>query len=250
LTLAFFAGWALMEFMKLVTLFFTSLMFIGSLAIANHHESDWVSLFDGKSLKGWTASKENPNSFSVKKGTLVVDGGRSHLFYTGKVKGANFKNFELKLKAKTMKSANGGVYFHTSYQDEGWPTQGFECQVNTSQKDPKKTGSLYAIANVYVAMEPEEPFIIRVDKAGAQVYREKAPSTDGEWFDYHIIVKDDVVTLQINGETTVSWTQPEGYAGPNPGMAGRVLGSGTFALQAHDPNSVTHFKDIQVKVLD
>ena len=250
LTLAFARRELIEEFMKLVTLLITSLLLLGSHAMANHHKSDWVSLFDGKSLKGWTANKENPDSFSVKKGVLIVDGGRSHLFYTGSVNGANFKNFELKLKAKTMKSANGGVYFHTAYQDEGWPTQGFECQVNTSQKDPKKTGSLYGIANVYVPMKPEEPFIIRVDKSGALVYREKAPSTDGEWFDYHIIVKDDMVTLKINGETTVEWTQPEGYAGPNPGMAGRVLGSGTFALQAHDPNSVTHYKDIQVKILE
>jgi hypothetical protein len=236
--------------MKKVTLLLSSLVFMGSLAFADHHGKKWVSLFDGKSLKGWTASKENPDSFSVKKGTLIVDGGRSHLFYTGNVNGGNFKNFELKLRVKTMKNANGGVYFHTAYQDEGWPSQGFECQVNTSQKDPKKTGSLYGIANVYVAMEPEEPFIIRVDKAGAQVYREKAPSTDGEWFDYHIIVKDEDVTLKVNGETTVQWKQPPGYAGPNPGSAGRVLGSGTFALQAHDPNSVTHYQDIQVKVLD
>jgi hypothetical protein len=218
--------------------------------MANHHKTGWVSLFDGKSLKGWTPSKENPDSFSVKNGTLIVDGGRSHLFYTGSVGDANFKNFELKLKVKTMKSANGGVYFHTVYQDEGWPVKGFECQVNTSQKDPKKTGSLYAVANVYVPMEPEEPFLIRVDNNGANVYQEKAPSTDGEWFDYHIIVMNDLVTLKVNGNTTASWKQPEGYAGPKPSMPDRVLGSGTFALQAHDPNSITHYQDIQVKILD
>jgi len=236
--------------MKYFALLTACFVLAGSGSFGAHHGKKWVSLFDGKSLDGWTASKENPDSFSVKNGTLIVDGGRSHLFYTGKVNGANFKNFELKAKVKTMKNANGGVYFHTAYQDEGWPSQGFECQVNTSQKDPKKTGSLYGIANVYVPMEPEEPFIIRVDKAGAQVYREKAPSTDGEWFDYHIIVKGEDVTIKVDGETIVQWKQPPGYAGPNPGTPGRVLGSGTFAIQAHDPNSVTHYQDIQVKVLD
>ena len=131
--------------MKKVTLLLSSLVFMGSLAFADHHGKKWVSLFDGKSLKGWTASKENPDSFSVKNGTLIVDGGRSHLFYTGSVNAGNFKNFELKLRAKTMKNANGGVYFHTAYQDEGWPSQGFECQVNTSQKDPKKTLSQFNV---------------------------------------------------------------------------------------------------------
>lgn len=239
-----------MESMKHVTLFIALLSLAGTIAFAAHHGGKWHSLFNGKNLQGWTASKENPNSYFIENGNLVVRGGRSHLFYTGDVGNANFKNFELKLKVKTFNNANSGVYFHTAYQDEGWPSQGFEAQVNTTHKDPKKTGSLYAIANVYVPMEEEEPFVVRVAKAGAEVYREKAPSTDGEWFDYHIIVKDSNVVLKINGETTVNWTQPEGYAGPNPNMSGRKIGSGTIAFQAHDPGCEVHYKDIQIKILD
>ncbi len=238
-----------MEAMKLVTLLFTSLVFAGSLALADHHKSGWTSLFDGKSLKGWTANPENPDSFLIENGHLVIRGPRGHLFYTGPVGGADFKNFELKLQAKTLKKANSGVYFHTAFQDEGWPSQGFECQVNTTHKDPKKTGSLYAVANVYVPMVEEEPFVVRVDKAGAQVYRETPPSTDGKWFDYHIIVKDDNVVLKVNGETTVNWTQPEDWKGPR-NMPGRVLGSGTIAIQAHDPDSEVHYRDIKIKLLD
>ncbi len=71
--------------MKKVTLLLSSLVFMGSLAFADHHGKKWVSLFDGKSLKGWTASKENPDSFSVKKGTLIVDGGLSPVLH-GKCK--------------------------------------------------------------------------------------------------------------------------------------------------------------------
>ncbi len=238
-----------MGVMKNVTLLFLFIVSAGSFCFAAHHGAKWHSLFDGKTLDGWTASKENPNCYFVENGNLVVRGGRSHLFYTGSVGDANFKNFELKLKVKTMKNANSGVYFHTAYQDKGWPSQGFEAQVNTSHKDPKKTGSLYAIANVFVPMEEMEPFVVRVAKAGAEVYREKAPSTDGEWFDYHIIVKDDNIVLKVNGETTVNWTQPEGYAGPTPGMSGRKLGSGTIAFQAHDPGCEVHYKDIQIKML-
>ena len=84
----------------------------------------------------------------------------------------------------------------------------------------------------------------------AEVYREKAPSTDGQWFDYHIKVVDDQITLRVNGEITATWTQPEGYKGPNPNMAGRRIGSGTIAFQAHDPGCEVHYKDIQIKMLD
>ena len=204
---------------------------------------DYLPLFNGKDLSGWTPSKENPESFSVANGELVVKGGRSHLFYTGEVNGGKFKNFELKLKVMTTPGSNSGVYFHTTPQDEGWPDNGYECQVNSTHKDPKKTGSLYGVVNVLVLAEGQE-----APQGGEHLPRDKAPSTDGEWFDYDITVRGKHIVLKVNGETTVDYTEPEG--GPDSNFAGRKIGEGTFALQAHDPDSETHYKDIQVKVLD
>ena len=202
-------------------------------------DEEFVPLFNGKSLDGWTASKENPDSFSVKDGVLIVKGGRSHLFYSGKVNGGSFKNFELKLKAKTMPNANSGVYFHSKYQDKGWPSNGYECQVNSTHKDPKKTGSLYGVVNILVLKEGDkEP------KGGVHLKRDKAPSTDGEWFDYQITVTGKKITIKVNGETTVEYTEPDDLE-----ATGRKIDKGTFAIQAHDPKSEIHFKDIQVKVL-
>tara|TARA_B100001123_G_C15341990_1_gene1035375 strand:+ start:2327 stop:3052 length:726 start_codon:yes stop_codon:yes gene_type:complete len=226
------------------------LLFLGfSTTCAKHHDNGFISLFDGKSLDGWVASKENPDSYFVKDGVLILKGGRSHLFYEGLVGNANFKNFELKLQVKTMPNANSGVYFHTKYQDKGWPDHGFEAQVNSTHKDPKKTGSLYAVSNMYVAMKPEPAFVVKVDKSGAQVWLDKAPSTDGEWFDYHIIVLDDSITIKVNDETTVQWKQPADWKGPE-NMPGRVLSHGTVALQAHDLDSEVHYRDIKIKILD
>lgn len=203
----------------------------------------FVDLFNGKDLSGWAASKENPDSFSVKDGELILKGGRSHLFYTGNVNGAKFKNFEIKAKVKTFPGSNGGFYFHTKMQDEGWPDKGYECQVNSTHKDPKKTGSLYGVVNILVLDEGQkEP------KGGKHIKRDKAPSTDGEWFDYHITVKDKNIHIRVNGETTVDFTEPEG--GPETDHNDRKLSEGTFALQAHDPKSETRYQSIRVKVLD
>ena len=203
----------------------------------------FVELFNGRNLDGWTTSKENPDSFSVKDGELIAKGGKCHLFYTGEVNGADFKDFELKVRAKTFPNANGGVYFHTEYQDEGWPNKGFEAQVNSTHKDPKKTGSLYAVKNIIVLKEGQEP-----PKGGEHVERDAAPSTDGEWFDYHITVRGKQITIQVNGETTVEYTEPE--AGPGEGISpGRAISSGTFAIQAHDPDSEVHYERIAVKPL-
>lgn len=206
-------------------------------------EEGFTPLFNGRDLTGWTPSKENPESFSVKQGILVVNGGRSHLFYTGDVNEGTFKNFELKLRVQTMPKANSGVYFHTQYQDTGWPEKGFECQVNSTHKDPKKTGSLYGVVNILVLAEGQE-----APKGGEHIKRDQAPNKDGQWFDYHITVKDDTITIKVDGETTVEYTQPKD--GPDTNFAGRKLSEGTFALQAHDPDSEIHYKDIRVKVLD
>src|SRR4051812_5853677 len=85
-------------------------------------ESGWVALFDGTSLNGWKAS-ENPGSFRVVDGTITTDGPRSHLFYVGTGSApASFENFELSLEVMTKPNANSGVFFHTSWIDQGWPT--------------------------------------------------------------------------------------------------------------------------------
>ena len=206
---------------------------------------NYISLFDGKTLNGWKASSENSNSFSVEEGAIVCRGGRAHLFYDGKVGGADFKNFELKLKARTTQGSNSGVYFHTKYQEEGWPDLGFEAQVNSTHSDPIKTGSLWGVANLHATTSDTEPPIVRMKSNGEiDCYRPYSPSVDGEWFDYHIIVEDNRIILKVNGKTTVDWEQP------NDWTRKRRIGQGTIGFQAHDPESEVHYKDIIIKVMD
>jgi hypothetical protein len=183
---------------------------------------DWITLFDGKSLDGWKIS-EQPKSWSVRDGAIVANGKRSHLFYIGD--GKPFKNFEFQAQVMTKPGSNSGIYFHTKFQDEGWPKAGFEAQVNNSyHTDPRKTGSLYAVKDVH-----------------------QAPAKDNEWFTYTIRVEGRRVTIEINGQAVMEYTEPEGQ---QPGEDfGRKLGEGTFALQAHDPGSTVLFKDIKVRRL-
>jgi hypothetical protein len=82
--------------------------------------------------------------------------------------------------------------------------------------------------------------------------QEKSPNVDGEWFDYHIVVKGKTITVKVNGQTMVEWTEPEGFdpAKALLNMPGRKLGRGTFAIQGHDPESIAYYKDIQLKLPD
>jgi hypothetical protein len=182
----------------------------------------WTSMFDGKTLDGWKAV-ENPESWQVQDGTLVAKGPRAHLFYVAADK--PFKNFHFKADVKTTPGSNAGIYFHTRLQETGWPRYGFECQVNISHKDPKKSSSLYSVVNV------AEP-----------------PAKDNEWYTQEIIVQGRQVVLKINGQTMVDYHQPDSQAAFSAEFE-RRLGEGTFALQAHDPDSLVYFKNLYVKRL-
>ena len=227
----------------LFTLFFGSIVF--SMVAQDANSGNFISLFDGHSLDGWTPTEDTPNTFVVKDGQLLAKGGKAHLFYTGDVEDSDFENFELKMKVKTMAKSNSGVYFHTRYQKDGWPKIGFEAQVNSMHSDPKKTGSLYNIVNIWAPLEVEAPYLAEVKNNG-EIYllQPKSPSTDGEWFDYYIKVMDKNIIIKVNGLTMVNWTQPIDWS------KDRRIGSGTIGLQAHDPTCEVYYKDIMIKILD
>ena len=191
---------------------------------AQEKEAEFKPLFNGKDLSGWEVS-ENPASVVVEDGALITHGERAHAFYVGDDGKASFKNFHLKAKVKTAEGANSGIYFHTEFQEKGWPSKGYECQVNNTQKDPKKTGGLYAVQDNF-----------------------EAPVKDDVWFDYDIIVEGKHVIVKINGKTISDYTEPDDVE-REESMADRLIGSGTFALQAHDPGSKVWFKEIMVKTL-
>jgi len=185
-------------------------------------EGEFIQLFNGENLDGWKAS-ENTDSWSVEDGKIVCAGPRSHLFYMGEA--APFKDFHFIGEVKTTPGSNSGIYFHTKFQEEGWPKYGFECQVNITSSDPKKTSSLYGVVNVG-----------------------NPPVKDNQWYTQEIIVKGKDIVLKVNGETLVSYTEPEGAKSSDPNFS-RLLSEGTFALQAHDPESKVYFKNLKVKKL-
>ena len=194
---------------------------LGSFAYAAADDG-WQTIFDGKTFSGWKAS-ENSDSWQIKDGAFVCNGPRSHLFYMGAER--PFKNFELKCEVMTTPGSNAGIYFHTRYQEEGWPRYGFESQVNVTHKDTVKTGSLYGIFKV------SDP-----------------PCQDNEYWTHHIIVDGRRITTQINGKTVVDYEEPAGKEAFSAEFE-RRLGSGTIAFQAHDPDSVAYFRNIRIKRL-
>ena len=59
-----------------------------------------------------------------------------------------------------------------------------------------------------------------------------------------IIVRGNNVRVKINDKLVIDYTEPKGVV---PGR--NKLGCGSFALQAHDPKSVTYYRNLRVKPL-
>ena len=188
-----------------------------------------IPLFDGKTLHGWKASG-NASSFRVDSGQILCDGPQAHLFYTGPVRNADFRNFELQLEVLTRKGANSGVYVHTAFQEKDWPARGFEVQINNTHvgegayRERKKTGSLYGVRNVYKAM-----------------------AADDEWFSMRITVRGKRVQIFVKDQELVDYVEPDPPVRAEG--VGHALGRGTFALQCHDPHSRVAFRNIMVRPL-
>jgi hypothetical protein len=193
-----------------------------SAAAAAATEPGFEPLFDGTSLAGWQANR-SPASWRVENGAIVCHGPWSLLFYMGPdpAQPADFTDFHFKAEVMTRPNSNSGVFFHTALESNGLLVRGYETQVNNSfARDPVRTGSLYNVVKVF-----------------------EAAAKDDVWYTQEVIVQGKQVTVIVEGKRLFEYVEPEGVAGR------RTLAHGTFALQAHDPDSEVHFRNIRVQRL-
>lgn len=213
--------------MKRFTLLLASIVFVvATAAFAAEPDADgFVSIFDGKTLEGWKANEPETN-FKVENGEIVGFGGRCHLYFMKEL-----KNFELKIDVLINDGGNSGVCIKCPWIEKNWPTGpqdgGFELQVNATQSDPVKTGSLYNIIKFF-----------------------KAPHEADNWFTYHIICKGNELTVKIDDKVLYTYVDPAGKE-PTTDAKGKKLKhvsqAGYISLQQHDPGSLPRFKNIKIK---
>lgn len=194
---------------------------IGALLIAAANaragDSEWISLFNGESLDGWEVVGKEGSVWDVQDGAMTGSGPASMLVCT---KGP-YKNFRYRAELKISDGGNSGMYFRTTRK----PTfsDGYEAQVDSTHRDPIRTGSLYGFCHVYKQLVK--------------------PDT---WFTYEIEVRDDVwrgremtrIKITVDGDElyeymdfALSW--PEGY----------------LAFQHHDPGSRVSIRKVEVMPL-
>ena len=184
---------------------------------AGDKDSKWVSLFDGKTMDGWEKIGKEDSHWEVKDNALAGSGTQSMLVCT---KGP-YKNFRYRVEVKINDGGNSGVYFRTTRRPRF--TDGYEAQVDSTHKDPIRTGSIYGFCHVY-----------------------KQHVKPDSWFTYEIEVRDDVwrgrdmtrIKVAINGNELYEYMDFD-----------KTYGEGHFAFQQHDPGSKVSIRKIEVKRL-
>jgi len=195
---------------------------------------DWIPLFNGKDLAGWEPNTQ-PEAFTVVDGAIRAHATQSyaHLFYVGdgSPEAGRFRDFELEATVRGELHSNSGIYFHSDIASGEGPklklAKGYELQLNDTVKEKRKTGSLYAVADLSAS-----------------------PVDETQWFKVRLRVEGRRIQIFVNDRQTADYTERDGDPRPK-GFEGRFLDprGGSIALQAHDPDSVYYFKDLRIRRL-
>ena len=210
-------------------------LLLGS-AIALPAQEEWIDLFDGKSTAGWKPNADD-GAYRVVDGALRLQAthpdNRSHLFYVGDDDEPDrFRDFELEVVARGEPSSNSGIFFHTDRETRDGVLHlknGYEVQLNSTRKEKRKTGSLYDVVDL-----------------------EEALVDDTEWFTVRIRVEGKRIRVWLNDRPAVDYTEPEDVREQrSEKRKGRYLREegGAIALQAHDEESIFHFRSIRIRAL-
>ena len=201
-------------------------------AMAQDAKDGWVKIFNGKDLEGWKANSQAGEFFVNDAGEIAGKGGRCHLFFMEEL-----QEFELLMDIYINDGGNSGVYVLSPWVDEDWPTGGFEIQVNATQSDPVKTGSLYDLIKLFESPVPADT-----------------------WYTMHVTIKGNNLTVKINDKVLYTYVDPTARFAQNRRNANsnadaaprnfKYIGQkGHIALQQHDPGSLPRFKNIYLKKL-
>lgn len=183
-----------------------------------------TSLFDGRSLDGWTTYPNQPVKVDVDSGVLRVVGGR------GMVESKKlFADFILQLECRTGgPNMNSGVFFRCI---PGELMNGYECQIH----------------NGYQQGDRRRP----IDQGTGAIFRRQparvVAADDQEWFGLTIVAAGPHLATWVNGLQVTDWTD-ERPDSPNP-RQGRRLAPGSLMLQGHDPTTRVEFRNLRIMEL-
>ena len=210
-------------------------------------DAGFVSMFDGKSLKGWTVMPAKAaKAWSVKDGIIVGDGdkGRSYLVFDKK----DIADLELKFSYRFPGKGNSGVSiraiddktgrrkFQSYHADLGHVGIGRQVLGAWDFHTPGRREHACFRGDRLVIDEKDKPTITKIEGAVTLDDINK-----GGWNDVHVIAKGNQFKFYINGKPASEFSE---HLPPE-----RRLHKGMIQLQLHDPGMVVQFKNLRLKII-
>ncbi len=205
-----------------------TLVCMSSAAGAAERESEWIKLFNGRDLDGWTYFLDDKNVkmedvWSVEDGVLICKGKPAGYIRTK----ADYKNYVLKLQWRFDPSkgpGNSGVLLRVVGADKVWP-KSVEAQLHS-----ENAGDFWNIDKVVMTVDPK-----RTDGRRTKKLHATNEKPLGEWNQYEIAVDHGTITLTVNGLVQNQATNCEEVAGK-------------IGLQSE--GAEIHFRDILLKPIE
>ena len=229
-------------------LFMALLCLLLGRANAENSNEGFVSIFDGKTLEGWSASfPKASEAWYVRDGYIVGEGskGRCYLIYDGN---RDLADFELKFTYRFPGEGNSGVNIRAKKDPTGKRDyQAYHVDIGQAGigknvlgawdfHTPGRTEHRCFRGDRLIIQEDDSPLISALEGA---VQLEDIHAHG--WNQVHVIVRGNQFEFSINGKPASEFTEhlPEE----------RRLKSGMIQFQLHDPGMIVHFRHIQLKIL-
>lgn len=219
---------------------------VGSAADASA-DAGFVSIFDGKSLNGWTVMPEKAaQAWTVEDGMIVGEGdkGRSYLVFDKH----EIADFEIKLSYRFPGEGNSGISiraqkdetgkraFKSYHADFGHLGIGKQILGAWDFHTPGRTEHACFRGDRLVIDENDQPTVTKIEDAVTISDIRKS-----DWNHVHVIAQGNNFKYFINGKLAAEFTEHIDKQ--------RRLEKGMIQLQLHDPGMIVHFKDIRLKIL-
>jgi hypothetical protein len=196
--------------------------FIGLLVIAvgiqPARAEDWTSMFNGKSLEGWT-QKNGTATYRVEDGAIVgrTSEGSPNSFLCSVIK---YGDFELEFETKVDAGLNSGVQIRSQTDDEqGKHTVYNTGRVNGPQVEIEAGGSQGAEAGYVYGEATSRGWLTPEDRLIRHRHFK-----DGQWNQYRIVAQGPRIQTFINDQPIEDLTDEEIY---------QTHASGFIGLQVH-----------------
>jgi predicted Ser/Thr protein kinase len=182
---------------------------------------EWLPLFNGKDLTGWSIYPEGTVGWDVQDGAMVGSGPVSTLFS----RHGWYRNFHVRIEAMINDGGRSALGFRAKYGPGTPAGAGWRAFINSTSADSRsaRTGALE---------------LHRGNSSSLVQRQDKPPVPPDTWFTYEAIARGHQIVVKVDGKETANYLDTD-----------KTLSKGFFLLEHPDKATVFKVRKFEVKEL-